>query len=66
MSRERVALLRYLGAEIVRRLAAATRGAVDEAQRLAKTTPGAVLLDQFSNPANPAVHRRTTGVEILG
>ena len=64
MSTERVALLRHLGAEVV-----LTRGilmveAVARAQQIVSETPGAVMLDQFRNPANPDVHRRTTAVEI--
>ena len=38
--------------------------AVAEAHRIAAETPGAVLLNQFANPANPEVHRRTTAPEI--
>jgi cysteine synthase A len=38
--------------------------AVARAREITERTPGAINLDQFSNPANPAVHRRTTGVEI--
>jgi len=38
--------------------------AVAEARRIAAGIPGALLLDQFANPANPEVHRRTTGPEI--
>ena len=38
--------------------------AVARARRLAKDIPNAVMLDQFTNPANPEVHRRTTAVEI--
>jgi cysteine synthase len=37
---------------------------VARAKDIAKRTPGAINLDQFSNPANPALHKRTTGVEI--
>ena len=39
-------------------------GAIEEAERLAETIEGGVVLGQFTNPANPAVHYRTTGPEI--
>lgn len=64
MSRERVALLRYLGATVVRTPGALMRPAVDKACEIVAETPGAVMLDQFRNPANPEVHRRFTAVEI--
>jgi cysteine synthase len=65
MSRERIQLLRYLGAEVVTTPGATLmRGAVERATQLAKERPGAIMLDQFKNPANPEVHRRTTGPEI--
>src|SRR5947209_8459049 len=64
MSRERVALLRHLGAEVVLTPGILMNEAVARARQLVKDTPGAVLLDQFANPANPEVHRRTTAVEI--
>jgi cysteine synthase A len=65
MSLERRRLLAHLGADI--RLSEASggmRGAVDEAHRLLQEDPAAVMLDQFSNPANPAVHSQTTAEEI--
>ncbi|TPW09112.1 MAG: cysteine synthase A, partial [bacterium] len=40
------------------------KGAVDEAMRLAESTPGAFMPMQFDNPANPAIHRTTTALEI--
>ena len=64
MSRERVALLGYLGAEVVLTPGTLMQPAVAKARELAREIPGAVMLDQFDNPANPEVHRRTTAVEI--
>jgi len=65
MSKERRALLRAFGAELVLTPAAeGMQGAVDAAVRLADVTPGAILAEQFSNPANPAIHRATTAEEI--
>ena len=66
MSLERRSLLKAYGAEI--RLtpgAEGMKGAIAEAERLKKEIPGAVILGQFTNPANPAVHAATTGMEIL-
>lgn len=65
MSLERRKMLSHLGAEIV--LTPASKGmtgAVKEAERLAGDIPGAVILQQFKNPANPAIHERTTAEEI--
>ncbi|MGA2737323.1 MAG: cysteine synthase A [Bryobacteraceae bacterium] len=64
MSRERVALLRFLGAEVVLTPGILMTDAVAEARKIVAETPGTFMLDQFSNPANPEVHRRTTAVEI--
>jgi cysteine synthase A len=64
MSKERVALLRYLGAEIVFTQGSLMRDAMTKAEELQKTIPGSVILGQFKNPANPEIHRRTTAVEI--
>ena len=64
MSKERVALLRYLGAEIVFTPGTLMRDAVTRAEQLVKELPRAVMLEQFKNPANPEAHRRTTAVEI--
>jgi cysteine synthase A len=64
MSRERIALLRYLGAEVVLTPGTLMRDAVLRAEKLTAETPGAVMLQQFKNPANPEAHRRTTAVEI--
>ena len=64
MSTERVALLRHLGAEVVLTPGILMGAAVARAEQLVREIPHALMLDQFSNPANPEVHRRTTGVEI--
>jgi cysteine synthase A len=64
MSRERVAMLRHLGAEVVLTPGILMDDAVARATQLVKDIPGAIMLDQFSNPANPDLHRRTTAVEI--
>jgi cysteine synthase A len=64
MSKERVALLRYLGAEIVFTPGTLMRDAMTKAEELQKQTPGSVILGQFKNPANPEIHRRTTAIEI--
>lgn len=65
MSPERRQLMESYGAKVVLtpgKLGMA--GAVAEAQRLAKETPGSFIPDQFGNPANPLAHYRTTGPEI--
>jgi cysteine synthase A len=65
MSMERRKLLKHLGAELVLTPGAeGMTGAVKKAREIAATTPGAYMPDQFSNPANPEVHRRTTAAEI--
>ncbi len=65
MSVERRRLLGALGARLVLTPGAnGMRGAIDEAQRLAERTRDAFIPDQFRNPANPAIHERTTGPEI--
>ena len=65
MSIERRKLLKHLGAELVLTPAAlGMKGAIAEAERLARDTPNSFMPDQFSNPANPAAHRRTTAEEI--
>jgi cysteine synthase A len=65
MSKERRVLLRAYGAEIVLTPGAAgMSGAVDRAREIVAATEGAILASQFQNPANPAIHRATTGVEI--
>jgi len=64
MSKERVALLRYLGAEVVMTPGTLMRDAVTRAAELTKEIPRAVMLEQFKNAANPEAHRRATGPEI--
>jgi len=64
MSRERIALLRYLGADVVLTPGTLMRAAVERAGEILREKPGAVMLQQFANPANPEAHRRTTAPEI--
>ena len=64
MSRERVALLKAYGAEVFLTPGTLMREAVAKAEALGRETPGAVLLRQFDNPANPAAHAATTAPEI--
>jgi len=65
MSMERASLLSSYGAQLV--LTAAwegMRGSIREAEQLLEQNPTYVMPDQFSNPANPEMHRKTTAVEI--
>jgi len=64
MSAERIALLRYLGAEVVLTPGTLMRDARLKADEIAAATPRSLKLEQFDNPANPEIHRRTTAVEI--
>ncbi len=64
MSRERVGLLRMFGVKVILTKGALMRGAVDKAREIAEQTEGAVMLQQFDNPANPAMHQETTAREI--
>lgn len=64
MSRERVALLRQYGAEVVLTPGILMADAVARARDIVASTPRAIHLDQFNNPANPELHRRTTAQEI--
>ena len=66
MSMERQKILKHLGAELV--LTPGLKGmggAVDKADQLGKELKNAVVLQQFNNPDNPDIHRKTTAVEIL-
>lgn len=65
MSLERRKLLQAYGAEIVLTEGAlGMSGAIEKADELVKTIPGAIIPGQFTNPANPAAHLATTGPEI--
>src|SRR5215470_14758368 len=66
MSMERRKMLKILGAELELTPAAqGMRGAIARAEEIVRSTPGAFMPQQFRNPANPEVHRRTTARELL-
>ncbi|WP_437545322.1 cysteine synthase A [Sorangium sp. So ce327] len=64
MSPERIALLRAFGVEVLLTPGSLMVQAVARARQIVEETPGAVMLQQFENPANPAAHRVTTAREI--
>ena len=65
MSHERRKLLKILGARVVLTEGPkGMKGAIAKAEELQRQIPNSVILQQFSNPSNPEIHRRTTAEEI--
>ncbi|MBU8849326.1 MAG: cysteine synthase A [Desulfobacterales bacterium] len=65
MSIERQQLLKHLGATLVLTQGSkGMKGAIEEAKKIVGETPNSFMPDQFSNPANPEIHRKTTALEI--
>ncbi|HXG93413.1 MAG TPA: cysteine synthase A [Blastocatellia bacterium] len=66
MSVERIRVLRALGAEVILTPdEQGMKGAIEKAEQLMHETEGGFMPQQFNNPANPAIHRRTTAIEII-
>jgi cysteine synthase A len=65
MSLERKKLLKHMGAELVLTPGpGGMKGAISKAEEILQNTPGAYMPNQFANPTNPAIHRKTTAEEI--